>query len=393
MRRILASLFNAGQHGPRAVVCAFAMLAGCSGNTVAQSEEAASASTAKTDVQTQPQPLHHAKHTASGFENDYGQLPHESLLKWRWERLRQGLPKPPANGYRFPMAHPDIAWLKANRTENTLTWIGHASALLQINGVNILADPVFSERASPFSFAGPKRKTPPGLTLDELPHIDIVLISHNHYDHLDKASVEALNRQAGGPPRFLVPLGVKKWMNDDGIQNAEELDWSDETHVAGLDIWFVPSQHWSARTPFDRAETLWGGWVVKTPAGAAHPFSFYFAGDTGYSPDFRDIGARFGGFDLALIPIGAYDPRWFMHGQHVDPEEAVRIFQDVQAKKAIGIHWGTFELTDEPLDEPPRRLADAVRRAGLPADSFTVLKHGEMIRLDSSPSSAAAISR
>jgi N-acyl-phosphatidylethanolamine-hydrolysing phospholipase D len=353
------------------------MVTGCTNGTVARSEEPPASS--------EPQPLHHARRTASGqFENNYATPPRQSVWKWRWERWTQSLPKPPANGYHFPMAHPDIAWLKANRSVNTLTWIGHASALIQIDGVNILADPMLSERASPLSFAGPKRKTPPGLTLDELPHIDVVLISHNHYDHLDKPTVEALNLQAGGPPRFLVPLGIKAWMNEQGITNVEELDWSDETHASGLDIWFVPAQHWSARTPFDRAETLWGGWVVKTPAGAAHPYSLYFAGDTGYSPDFRDIGARFGGFDLALIPIGAYAPRWFMRAQHVDPEEAVKIYKDVHAKKAIGIHWGTFELADDPLDESPRLLAEAVRRAGLPADSFTVLEHGQMIHLDDS---------
>lgn len=368
---------DAPMHTARVALCTFALLTGCTSNTSAQGEQ-----TSQPLDTTQPQPLHHAKRTASGFDNNYGTLPRESLLKWRWERFTQGLPKPPTNGYHFPTAQPDVSWLKANRTENTLTWIGHASALVQIGGVNILTDPMLSERASPFSFAGPKRKTPPGLTLEQLPHIDIVLISHNHYDHLDKPTVEALNRQAGGPPRFLVPLGVKAWMNDIGITNAQEFDWGDETQASGLDVWFVPSQHWSARTPFDRSETLWGGWVVKTSAGAAHPYSFYFAGDTGYSPDFRDIGARFGGFDLALIPIGAYDPRWFMHAQHVDPEEAVRIFQDVHAKKAIGIHWGTFELTDEPLDEPPRRLAEAVRHAGLPPDAFTVLKFGETLKLE-----------
>lgn len=353
-------------------LCALALLYGCSSHNEEPRRYASG----------EPQPLHHARHTSAGFENNYGDLPRASFLKWQWERITQGLPKPPANGYRFPMAHPDVAFLKANRTVDTLTWIGHASALVQINGVNILTDPVFSERASPFSFAGPKRKTPPGMTLDQLPHIDVVLISHNHYDHLDKPSIEALNRQLGGPPRFLVPLGVKAWMTGIGVTNAEEFDWGDETRAAGLDIWFAPAQHWSARTPFDRAKTLWGSWVVKTRKDAAHPYSLFFAGDTGYSPDFRDIGARFGGFDLALIPVGAYDPRWFMHAQHVDPEEAVRIFEDLHAKKAIGIHWGTFELTDEPLDEPPRRLADAVRHAGLPADAFTVLEHGETIRLN-----------
>lgn len=353
-------------------LCALALLYGCSSHNEEPRRYASG----------EPQPLHHARHTSAGFENNYGDLPRASFLKWQWERITQGLPKPPANGYRFPMAHPDVVFLKANRTVDTLTWIGHASALVQINGVNILTDPVFSERASPFSFAGPKRKTPPGMTLDQLPHIDVVLISHNHYDHLDKPSIEALNRQPGGPPRFLVPLGVKAWMTGIGVTNAEEFDWGDETRAAGLDIWFAPAQHWSARTPFDRAKTLWGSWVVKTRKDAAHAYSLFFAGDTGYSPDFRDIGARFGGFDLALIPVGAYDPRWFMHAQHVDPEEAVRIFEDLHAKKAIGIHWGTFELTDEALDEPPRRLADAVRHAGLPADAFTVLEHGETIRLN-----------
>lgn len=336
-------------------------------------------------MQTQPsgpEPLHHARHTADGYQNNYAPLPHESLLKWRWERLTHGLPKPPANGYHFPLDEPDVEWIQANRSVNTVTWIGHASALLQMNGVNILTDPIFSERASPFSFLGPKRKVPPGLTIADLPHIDIVLITHNHYDHLDSASVEALNRQSGGAPLFLVPLGVKQWMVDKGITHVRELDWGDETHDAGLDIWFVPAQHWSARSLTDRAETLWGGWVVKTPEGAAHPFSFFDAGDTAYSKDFSNIGAKFGGFDLALIPIGAYAPRWFMHAQHADPAEAVQIFKDVRARKAVGIHWGTFELGDEPLDEPPRLLRQAARKAALPDDAFVVLRHGQMIRLE-----------
>jgi L-ascorbate metabolism protein UlaG (beta-lactamase superfamily) len=194
--------------------------------------------------------------------------------------------------------------------------------------------------------------------------------------------VQALNAQPGGPPLFLVPLGIKAWMAEKGIANVEELDWGDETRAAGLDVWFVPSQHWSARGPTDRAETLWGGWVVKTPPGAARPYSFCFVGDTGYSKDFSDIGEAFGGFDLALIPIGAYAPRWFMHAQHVDPEEAVRLFRDLRAKRAIGIHWGTFELADDPLDEAPKLLADAVAKAGLAPDAFTVLRHGQTIRLN-----------
>jgi N-acyl-phosphatidylethanolamine-hydrolysing phospholipase D len=320
--------------------------------------------------------------TPSGFRNTYPQEPRASLLKWQWERLTQGLPKAPANNYNFPMATPEIAWLQANQSVTSVTWISHATALLQINGMNVITDPIFSERASPFSFIGPKRKVPLNITPEQLPHIDVVVISHNHYDHLDQASVEKLNSQAGGPPLFLVPLGVKEWMAGVGITNVREMDWWDKTSAGKLDISFVPAQHWSARSLTDRSETLWGGWVIKTAEGAPHPFSVFFAGDTGYSKDFQDIGRKFGSFDFALIPIGAYAPRWFMHGQHVDPEQAVQIHKDVHAKRSIGIHWGTFELADEPLDEPPQLLAEAVKKAGLPAQEFTVLKHGETVKLD-----------
>ncbi|WP_343657520.1 MBL fold metallo-hydrolase [Paraburkholderia caribensis] len=337
--------------------------------------------------------IHHAPRTGNGYENNDGPLARGSVWAWRWNRWTHGLPPPPANGYAFPVDHPDVAWIKANRSDDTMTWIGHATALLQINGVNVITDPMFSERASPFAFAGPKRRVPPGLALEELPHIDVVLISHSHYDHLDTATVEALNAQPGGPPLFLVPLGIKDWLAKKGITNAQELDWGDETSVARLDFWFVPATHWSARSLTDRNETLWGGWVVKTPAGAAHPFSVYFAGDTGYSNDFKRIGTAFGCVDLALIPVGAYEPRWFMGAQHVDPQQAVQIFQDVRAKKAIGIHWGTFELTDEALDEPPKKLAEAAHEAGLPDDAFTVLHHGQMIRLDASADSQPTCSR
>ena len=276
--------------------------------------------------------------------------------------------------------------------------------LLQNNGVNLLTDPIFSERASPFSFIGPNRKVSPALSIAQLPHIDVVLISHNHYDHLDTDSVQRLNAQPGGPPLFLVPLGLKDWMHDRGIDNVREMDWWEGASVDGLEIDFVPAQHWSARGLFDRAETLWGGWVVRpasasglasktaiasaadtpTPKSAAgepgRPFSFYFAGDTGYSRDFAEIGRRYGGFDLAMIPIGAYAPRWFMHNQHIDPAEAVQIHRDVHARQSIAMHWGTFELSDEPLDEPPRLLHDAMEKAGLPQQQFVVLRHGQTLK-------------
>ncbi|WDZ97741.1 MBL fold metallo-hydrolase [Herbaspirillum sp. WKF16] len=330
--------------------------------------------------------------TENGFRNNYPQTERASFWKWQWERLTQGLPKPPANDYRFPVQKPDLAWLKANRIAPSVTWIGHATAFIQIGGKNVLTDPMFSQRASPFSFIGPERKVPLPVQVSELPHVDVVVISHNHYDHLDRASVEQLNLQPGGPPLFLVPLGLLAWFNDIGITNVREMDWWDRLSLGSLDIYFVPAAHWSARGLFDRSETLWGGWVLrnlKMPATTETPeseqsdaYSIYFAGDTGYSKDFRDIGERFGRFDLALIPIGAYAPRWFMQNQHVDPAQAVQIHEDVRAKRSIGIHWGTFELADEPLDEPPQKLAEALKEARLPPDQFITLRHGETLKLD-----------
>lgn len=331
-----------------------------------------------------PQQPHH---TRDGFKNNYlTESIGGSFLRWQYERITQGLPKPPENHYAFPMVQPDLNWLRSNRTQTSATWIGHATVLMQVNGVNVITDPVFSKRVSPVSFAGPSRKVPLPMAITDLPHIDVVLISHNHYDHLDKYSVQQLNRQPGGPPLFLVPLGIKSWMVDAGITNVRELDWWQETSVPGLTLHFVPAQHWSSRTLTDRFQTLWGGWMVRTapPTAAAHsaapPFSFFFAGDTGYSKDFADIQRRFDSVDLALLPIGAYAPRWFMRNQHIDPIEAVRIHQDLHARKSIAIHWGTFELTDEPLDAPPKALATALQNAGVAPDQFAVLHHGATVK-------------
>jgi len=321
-------------------------------------------------------------HTPQGFQNNY--LTSEiggSFVKWQWERWRDGLPRPPAEGSVFPVHRPDIKWLQTNRSQTTATWIGHASVLVQTGGVNFLTDPIFSERASPVKWAGPQRKMAPAIALAELPHIDVVMISHNHYDHLDKDSVLALHAQSGGPPLFLVPLGVKAWMRENGIHHVRELDWWQSVSVAGIDIHFVPVQHWSARGVTDRFVTLWGGWFVKsTGPEKDKAFSFFFAGDTGYSKDFADIYQRLGSVDLALLPIGAYAPRWFMQTQHINPAEAVRIHQDLHAKQSLAIHWGTFELADEPLDEPPRALAQALRAADIAPARFVVLPHGGMLQ-------------
>lgn len=317
-------------------------------------------------------------HTDDGFRNVHAQAGPglRDFLKWQWARWRGDVPGPET--YDFPLAANDPAYLRANGSDTTLTWIGHATVLLQVAGRNILTDPVFSERASPFTWMGPRRAVAPGIALDQLPRIDLVLISHNHYDSLDVASVRALHARAGGAQTlFVVPLGLKDWFTDLGITHVVELDWWQTHQASALTVTAVPAQHWSKRTLFGRNETLWEGFVVQ-----AERFRFYFAGDSGYSPDFKLIGERLGPFDLAAIPIGAYEPRWFMRHHHMNPEEAVQVHRDVRARRSVGVHWGTFVLSDEPLDEPPLRLAQARQAARLPADAFRVLEHGETIRLD-----------
>jgi L-ascorbate metabolism protein UlaG (beta-lactamase superfamily) len=327
-------------------------------------------------------------HTPTGFRNNYAQIIPGRFWTWQFERWQKGLPATPEGGWHFPVDRPDVAWLAHNRSEATVTWIGHATVLLQVGGLNVLTDPQFSERASPVSFAGPKRVVPPAIALDTLPHIEVVVISHNHYDHLDEASVLALARQPGGPPRFYVPLGVGAWLRARGIEPAGELDWWDARDVgtSGVRVHLVPVQHWSARTLWDRDETLWGGYVLEAPG-----YRVFFAGDTGYSRDFADVASRFGRFDLAVLPIGAYEPRWFMSRQHMDPAEAVQAQRDLHAAQSLGVHWGTFVLTDEPLDEPPKKLAEALDAAGVPRDAFWVFRHGETRRL--APRAQAAAQR
>ena len=320
----------------------------------------------RADMKSTTKPKHHS---SRGYRNNY---PHDQhglgdFLKFMGEfRARP-------EGRSFPMATNDPAALRANRSTAQLTWIGHDTFLIQIGGLNILTDPHFSTRASPVGWIGPERMTPPGLRLDQLPPIDIVLISHNHYDHLDEDSVVALHRQQRDrPPRFYVPLGLKRWFAARDIHDVVELDWWQQADFGEVTLHSVPVQHFSSRGAFDRNATLWCGWVAEWK-----DFKLFFAGDTGYSKDFTDIGSRFGGFDLSLIPIGAYDPRWFMRAQHVDPEEAVQIHRDVRSRQSIGMHWGTFVLTLEDPAEPPRRLAAALKAADLAADSFTVMQHGE----------------
>ena len=333
-------------------------------------------------------------HRPNGFQNNYLEFEPRSLaevLRWRYDALRAGLPRPPS--MPIPQVAPDLAFVRGNAgpaQQPAVTWIGHATVLAQLGGLSLLTDPIFAERASPFGFVGPKRQQPPAIALPDLPHIDLVVVSHNHYDHLNRAAVTALARQPGGAPLFVVPLGLADWFRAAGLQNVVELDWwqSHRLVMPGRDdveVMLVPAQHWSARGLNDRMRTLWGGFAVL--ASDCHLF---FAGDTAYSRDFLDIRAHLaarqtdaagGGFDLALLPIGAYAPRWFMASQHVDVAEAVKIHLDVGAKRSLGIHWGTFALTDEPLDEPPRLLMQERAAQGLGADDFFTLAIGGTCRL------------
>jgi N-acyl-phosphatidylethanolamine-hydrolysing phospholipase D len=266
------------------------------------------------------------------------------------------------------------------------TWIGHATTLMQAGGLNILTDPIFSQRASPVRFAGPERVQPPGLRVHELPHIDVVVISHNHYDHLDRASIVALAQQAGGPPLFLTPLGLKVWLRELQITNAVELDWWQHHVFNGVEFHCTPAQHWSARGGHDRNKTLWCAWSVL--GADCH---WFFSGDTGYSQDFADTcrffadrqgEAQGGGFDFALIAVGACLPRWFMGLQHVDLNEAVQIHLDLGAKRSLGVHWGTFSLSDEPLDQPLHELAAARDAKGVTEQQFFIVPIGATVRVE-----------
>jgi N-acyl-phosphatidylethanolamine-hydrolysing phospholipase D len=319
-----------------------------------------------------PMPKAPAHHRARGFANEnptFARPDFWSLQAFRFRRLWASL----AGGQAAPSfsrVANDGSALRANREAATVTWIGHATLLVQLDGVNVLTDPQFSERASPVDFAGPRRLNPPGVSFEDLPPIHAVVISHDHYDHLDRRTVQRL--AATHKPRFLVPLGLKAWFASVGIPDAEELDWWDSARVGGVTFTATPVQHWSSRTPFDMNRRLWAGWALA--AGARRLF---FAGDTGYYDGFRRIGERLGPFDLALVSISAYEPPAVMAHTHTTPEEALRIFADTRARTFVAMHWGTFDLAEEPIDEPPRRLVAAARAQGLPDSRVWVLAHGE----------------
>ena len=269
----------------------------------------------------------------------------------------------------FPRVPNDGRALRSNHGDATVTWIGHATLLVQLDGLNLLTDPQWSERASPLSFAGPRRFTPPAVAFEDLPVVHVVVISHDHYDHLDVGTVRRL--AATHRPRFLVPLGMRAWFASLGIDEVDELDWWQQRVVRGITVTFVPSHHWSQRTPWDSNRRLWGSWIA-----AGRERRLYFAGDTAYFDGFKEIAARVGPIDIAALPIGAYLPPVIMKPSHLDPRQALDAFTDLKARVMIPIHFGTFDLAEEPLEEPPMLLDRFARERGL-IDRVWILKHGE----------------
>ncbi len=292
------------------------------------------------------------------------------LPKWWGQQLRGS-----ATAWPRSVPAPAQVRLPANVSSGQVaaTFIGHATYLLQFAGCTVLTDPVFSSRAGPFGLLGPKRARPPALRLGELPRVDVVVLSHNHYDHLDLASLRWLAQHRR--PLIIAPLGLKAWLGARGVANVVELDWW-QSHFAGsgIEIICTPAQHWSSRWPWDRCLTLWGGFCLKTAAG-----SVWFAGDTGWGPHFAEIRARLGTPDLALLPIGAYEPRWFMAAVHMNPAEAVRAHLALGAKQSLASHHSTFRLTDEGIDAPVHDLAAARDAHAVPPAAFTAPGFGETV--------------
>jgi len=259
----------------------------------------------------------------------------------------------------------------AKHSTPTVTWIGHATVLVQMGHTTFLTDPTWSNRPSPVPIVGPKRYVEPGLAFDDLPPIDFVVISHNHYDHLDLPTLRDLSRRNANT-RFFVPLGNAELLEKEGISNIETLDWGQTATLGEVTIHCLPAQHWSKRSLNDDNRALWSSWAVTS-----NQKKFYFAGDTGYSSHFERIGNLLGPFDLVAMPIGAYEPKAMMHASHMNPEEAVKASVDLKAYHALAIHFGTFDLSDEPLAEPPQRFKAA---AGASALGAWVLKIGETRR-------------
>lgn len=310
---------------------------------------------------------HHSENGFINFELDPSNHGIKDIIKWRLNRP-DNVPNFSQSVDVLPVVKPEFLLMENHDGGIPVTWFGHSSLLLNIDGIKILTDPIFSERCSPIQWAGPKRYTKCPIDINELPDVDIVIISHNHYDHLDKNTVKYL----GDNVKWFVPLGLLKWFNSMGISNVVELDWWESTSFKNLSIICTPAQHFSGRGLFDRNKTLWSSWAILGDKNR-----FWFGGDTGYSSNFKKVGSEFGPFDLAAIPIGAYEPRWFMNPMHITPDQAIQVHIDIKSKQTIGIHWGTFILTDEPIFEPLELMEKYKIEMNIPQNEFVTMTHGE----------------
>ncbi|HET6440191.1 MAG TPA: MBL fold metallo-hydrolase [Anaeromyxobacter sp.] len=317
----------------------------------------------------QKRPFRQPRNAAGRFLNLDGSGPASLGRVLRWAALDRlaGRRRVSPRRAAVPRREPDRAGLLVPPPRGAaarVLWLGHASFLVEIDGVSLLIDPALRE-----TIAGGRirRNVAPGLLIRDLPRIDATLLSHAHYDHLDVPTLEEIR----GP--MVTGLGVKRYLRNAG-QTVRELGWWESTLVGTVRVSFVPAQHWSRRGLLDANAALWGGFVIEGQSAC-----LYHAGDTGLFDGFREIGRRFPAIHLALLPIGAYDPPWFMEPQHMNPEQAVRAFLDLGARAMVGMHWGTFKLTDEPLDEPPSRLAAERERLGLAAERVRVLAVGEAV--------------
>jgi N-acyl-phosphatidylethanolamine-hydrolysing phospholipase D len=317
-----------------------------------------------------PTESHTTHHHDGGFRNPWPTFSQHSFgdfLYWVLiDRRRSKLEPRPSY---VPKVLPNAAdSLRAASDHATITWIGHSTVLVRIGGITILTDPMWSDRASPVSWAGPKRFTPPGIAFDDLPDVDVVLISHNHYDHLDAGTI----RMLGDRPTYLVPLGVGNAVKRFGAGTVHELDWWETMTIGDVILTCTPAQHFASRSPFDGNKSLWCGWTMRGTDGAV-----YFAGDTGPFPEFASIGERLGPFDVACLPIGAYLPAWFMGPVHTGPRDVISALEQLRGRTMLAIHHGSFKLADDPPGLAASELVREVSSRGLDPDRYLLLSLGE----------------